>query len=71
MGIRIAQLTLAQQRGLALADEQGRAFVTLIDGRVAIILPPQPSDKAIAAYIAAVARALEALAPGSGGDDQL
>ncbi|HEY6728325.1 MAG TPA: hypothetical protein VI197_30150 [Polyangiaceae bacterium] len=53
------QLTDAQQRAQRLADAGGRALVTMIDGRVAIILPPARDHEATAEQIAKVVRALE------------
>jgi hypothetical protein len=52
-------LTADQQQSLRLADERGMALVTMIDGRVAIILPPCASDDATAEYIVRVTDALE------------
>lgn len=54
----ISQLTPRQQQSLAEADRQGRALVTLIDGRVALILP-QSSPEETSDYIARIVRALE------------
>lgn len=55
-------LTPAQQAARSLADRQGRAHVTMIDGRVAIILLDSGTDdagcEASASYIAAVVDAL-------------
>jgi hypothetical protein len=58
------QLTPAQQRAQRLADEMGRALVTTIDGRVAIVLPAVPESEYVA-HIGAVVRALEAAGIGT------
>ena len=56
-------LTPAQRQARSLADQDGRAHVTMIEGRVAIILPDSGTDdagcEASASYIAAVCAALE------------
>lgn len=54
----MSQLTPAQQGALAAADKAGRALVTMIDGRIAIVLPPVSVDDA-PGLISRVARALE------------
>lgn len=61
----MSQLTREQRESLAIADADGRALVTLIDGRVAIILPPIPESQQ-AEQIIRIARALERVVPVTG-----
>lgn len=42
-----------------LADKSGRLLVTMVDGRIAIVLPPISGTEQQAAMIARVAKALE------------
>lgn len=60
----MTRLTPAQQRSQRIADRLGRALVTTIDGRVAIILPAVPEAEYVA-HIGAVVRALEAAGIGT------
>ncbi len=53
------QLTGAQRRAQADAARRGRARVTMIDGRVAIILPSRSDPDDTAENIARIVRALE------------
>jgi hypothetical protein len=54
----MSQLTADQRASLRAADADGRALVTEIDGRLAIILPMPRGVKAQADLIARVAAAL-------------
>lgn len=54
----MSQLTPDQQRALSEADRHGGALVTMIDGRVAIILPPTSSDEDTANLLARISAAL-------------
>jgi hypothetical protein len=55
----VKQLTAEQQQSLREADTRDMALVTMIDERVAIILPLRHTDEAIADYILLVSAALE------------
>ena len=55
----MAQLTPQQRAALRAAEETGRAFVTLIDGRIAILLPASDDDTETTRRLERVAAALE------------
>lgn len=55
------QLTPKQRLAQADADRAGRALVTMIDGRVAIILPPEVDPEKTAERIAWITNALKEL----------
>ena len=57
----MSQLTSAQRDSLRKADADGRALVTTIDNRIAIILPPLPDGEDNATYIARLVVAIDSL----------
>ncbi len=58
----MSQLTQAQRAAQANADATGRALLTRIDGRIAIILPPvEPHLEA--EWISTITAALASLTP--------
>lgn len=57
----MSQLTPEQRAKQAVADELGREFCTMIDGRIAIILRPRASEAETGELFQRIVRALEAL----------
>jgi hypothetical protein len=57
----VSQLTAAQRQLLAQADADGRVLVTMVDDRIAIILPPVASDADAATALRRVIAAVEAI----------
>lgn len=62
------QLTARQRAALAQADSAGAVFVTMIDGRATLILPPRPESE-LGPFLVRVAEALQAAGIGTTGEN--